>query len=81
MRRLAFWVFIAAVVIFAVIIVINIGALLLGPGFDPYMAGTRRANRKKGQTDGPIDAPWFKKNRRRQRKRDKIAKASRRANR
>jgi len=34
-RRLAFWVFIAAVVIFAGLIVINIGALLLGPGFDP----------------------------------------------
>ncbi len=33
--RIAFWIFIAAVVIFAGLVVINIGALLLGPGFDP----------------------------------------------
>ncbi len=45
------------------------------------MAGNSRANGAKNQTIGSIDAPWFKKNRRRQRKRSKIAKASRKRNR
>ena len=35
MKRVAFWIFIAAVVILVGRVVINIGALLLGPGFDP----------------------------------------------
>ena len=33
--RIAFWIFIIAVAIFVGLIIINIGALLLGPGFDP----------------------------------------------
>ena len=45
------------------------------------MPGSSRANGSKNQTIGLIDAPWFKKNRRRQRKRSKIAKDSRKRNR
>ena len=45
------------------------------------MAGNSRANGSRNQTIGSIDAPWFKKNRRRQRKRSKMAKASKKRNR
>jgi hypothetical protein len=45
------------------------------------VAGNRRKNKARNQVRGSIDAPWFKKNRIRQRKRSKIAKASRRRNR
>ncbi len=33
--RIAFWIFVIAVVVFLGLVGINIAALLLGPGFDP----------------------------------------------
>lgn len=45
------------------------------------MAGNRRASRNRCQTAGPGGAPWFNINMERQRKRNKLAKASRRKNR
>ena len=49
------------------------------------MGGNRRKNKARNQMTGNQrhvdDAPWFKNNGRRQRKRNKIAKQSRRKNR
>ncbi len=45
------------------------------------MAGNRRKNKATKQTKGSLDAPWFAKNRSRQRQRSKIAKESRKRNR
>ncbi len=49
------------------------------------MPGNKRSNKARNQTTGTHrgqdDAPWFSKNKVRQRNRSKIAKASKRANR
>ncbi len=49
------------------------------------MAGNKRANKARNQTTGRHrgidDAPWFKKQKERQRKRSQMAKASKRKNR
>lgn len=45
------------------------------------MGGNRRHGKARNQTIGSIDAPWFKANLLRQRKRARMAKRSRRANR
>ncbi len=35
MKRIAIWIFIIAVAVVVGLMIVNIGALLLGPGFDP----------------------------------------------
>lgn len=45
------------------------------------MGGNRRKGKARNQVYGSIDAPWFKANLLRQRKRAKMARLSRRANR